>query len=234
MNNVTLACVDCVDPVGASKVLDICRLKADFGQVKLLTDKHIDYDAKVPIMPLKSLTAYSVFMLTHFHKYIETDHVLVVQRDGWILNADRFDPDWLKLDYIAPLFMQFDRVGSGGFSMRSRRIMQEASKIYGDWDGTLEEAEIKQREIGMYEDGILSLSMSGYQIASNEQGAKFGQGGNRNPKYFMEYPFGFHRTFSDIDFETGRVDFTDLSRDITQSYDKQIDSIHKNLTNANR
>lgn len=218
--DVTLMIVDCIDAVGAAKVLDICQSKAEFGAVKLLTSQQIDDPRKVEITPLNSLTAYSVFMLTRAHEYFDTSHVLIVQRDGWILNVDKFDNNWLKLDYIAPLFMQYDRVGSGGFSMRSKRIMQHGVYVFGAWDGTEADAERIQVRMGMYEDGVLSMGgeFRGFNIATLEQGADYGQGGNRNPKYFREYPFGFHRTWQQIDFTTGRVDSSDTTADITREY----------------
>lgn len=216
---VTLIIVDCLDARGAAKVLDICESKVKFGASKLLTSLLTDDPRRVEIPALTSLTAYSVFMLTSLHKYIDTEHVLVVQRDGWVLNADAWDPAWLKLDYIGPIFMQYDRVGSGGFSLRSKRIMEHAARIYGEFDPA--NVDNLQQQIGLYEDGVLSMSPEfvNFRVGSLEQAARFGQGGSRNPRYFVERPFGFHRTWQRIDLKTGIVDSSDTSADITRSYD---------------
>lgn len=221
--SVTLLCVDCIDPIRANKVLEICESKVDFGAVKLLSDHK--YSTHI-IPKLNSLVMYSIFMLTKVHEFIDTDHVLIVQRDGWILNPQSFDPALLELDYIAPLFMQYDKVGSGGFSLRSKKIMQDIAKNLS-WDYSEEQANSLQSILGYYEDGVLSLSefSNNYKIASLEQAANFGQGGNRNPEYFREYPFGFHRTFQEIDFKIGRVDSSDLTRDISNTYDHIIDAL---------
>lgn len=125
---VTCMIIDCLDVDRAIKVLEHCKSMCDFGDVKLLTSLPTDYSHAVKIMPLQSLIAYSVFMLTRVHEYIDTPNVLIVQRDGWILNLQSFDPAWLELDYIGPLFVQYDKVGSGGFSLRSKKIMQEVSE----------------------------------------------------------------------------------------------------------
>lgn len=217
--DITLICVDCIDAAGAAKVLNICQSKAEFGAVKLLTSIDTPDPRKVEIPHLNSLTAYSVFMLTSLHKYIDTSHVLVVQRDGWILNADKFEPEWMGLDYIGPIFMQYDRVGSGGFSLRSKRIMEHAARIYGEYDP--DNVEKLQEKIGLYEDGVLSMSgeFSSFKVGTLEQASRFGQGGNRNPKYFIDRPFGFHRTWQRIDFEKGIVDSTDTTADITRAYE---------------
>jgi hypothetical protein len=223
----SLICVDCIDSKRAIRVLEHCKSMVDFGAVKLLSSIPSDYEYRVRIQPLNSLIAYSVFMLTRFHEYINTPNVLIVQRDGWILNPESFDPNWLDLDFIGPIYMQNDRVGSGGFSLRSKRIMQEVSKTMPAWDGTQRSAEMIQKNLPMYEDGQLSLTefSKDFKIASLEQAADFAQGGNRNPKYFRSKPFGFHRTFQDIDFKTGLVDSSDVTRDIQQTYDHVIDAL---------
>lgn len=225
---VTLMCIDCLNANRAIKVLERCKEKADFGAVKLITSIPNEYPQSVKIIPLNSLVAYSIFMLTKIHEYIETENVLIVQRDGWILNPESFNPEWLELDYIGPLFVQYDRVGSGGFSLRKKIIMQEVSEwLPFNWDGSQEQADKVQSLLGMYEDGMICLSpySKRIKIATPEQAADFAHGGNRNPKYFRERPFGFHRTFADINFKTGVIDYSDLSKDLHSTYDNIIDAL---------
>lgn len=221
--SVTLCIIDCVNAQRAVKVLEHCKTKADFGAVKLLTHVPVDYEHKVKIMPLNSLIAYSIFMLTRFHQYIDTEHCLIVQRDGWVLNPESFDMSWLELDYVAPLFMQYDKIGSGGFSLRSKRLMKNVSENTIEWDGTDKHAHEIQDSQGYYEDGVISLSgrFSHFNFCSLKQGADFAVGGNRNPEYFRERPFGFHRGWEKIDFKTGKVDCTDTNADIQTTYDLQ-------------
>lgn len=223
--SVTLMCIDCIDVNRAIRVLERCKEKCDFGAVKLLTSIPSDYKHSVEIMPLNSLIAYSIFMLTTVHKFIDTEHVLIVQRDGFILNPGSFDVRWLELDYIGPLFVQYDKVGSGGFSLRKKSVMQSTAMFLPKWDGTQQQADIIQKGLGFYEDGIICLAGHKFNIASLGQAAQFGHGGNRNPAYFRERPFGFHRTFADIDFKTGLIDYSDLTKDLHVSYDEQIDNL---------
>lgn len=224
---VTLMCIDCIGVDRAIKVLEHCKSLCDFGAVKLLTSLPTDYTHAVKIMPLNSLIAYSVFMLTRVHEYIDTTNVLIVQRDGWILNPGSFDPAWLELDYIGPIFIQYDKVGSGGFSLRSKKIMQQVSEEIPYWDGSHKHTELIQSALRYYEDGVICLGSFGkrFKIANNEQAAQFGQGGNRNPIYFRERPFGWHRTWQEIDFKTGLVDSSDLTKDLHVSYDIEIDKL---------
>lgn len=229
--SVTLIIVDCINAQRAANVLEICKRKVDFGAVKLLTHIPIENEHRIKIKPLNSLIAYSVFMLTKFHEYIDTEHCLIVQRDGWILNPESFDHSWLELDFIGPIFMQYDKVGSGGFSLRSKKIMEAVAKEVPEWNWTQKQAEEIQDSLGYYEDGIICLSnrLSGFKIANLEQAANFAPGGNRNPEYFRSKPFGFHRSHELIDFETGFVDSSDPTRDITQSYDEDIERLIKQM-----
>lgn len=225
--SVTLVLVDCLNTDRSIKVIEHCKSLCDFGDVKFLTSIPTDYIHTVKINPLTSLISYSIFMLKNIYKYISTNHLLVIQRDGFVINPKSWDESWLQNDYTAPLFMQMDRVGSGGCSLRSKKIMQDISSTIPEWDGTQQGADKIQKRLNFYEDGELSLSQfsKNYKIASLEQGAQFGQGGNRNPKYFTEFPFSFHRTWQEIDFKTGRVDSSDLSKDIHVTYDDKIDEL---------
>lgn len=57
---------------------------------------------------------------------LTTSHVLVVQWDGWVLNGNLWKDEFLAYDYIgAPWpWHLHDRVGNGGFSLRSTRLMK--------------------------------------------------------------------------------------------------------------
>jgi hypothetical protein len=206
--NVTLLCIDCVNVTRAINVVEKCKSVCDFGAVKLLTSIPNDYPEWVEIMPLTSLVAYSVFMLTDSYKYIDTSHVLIVQRDGWILNPNAWKDEWLNYDYVAPLFIQYDHVGSGGFSLRSRSLMESAAKSLPVWNGTQEDADrIHFQHVGLYEDGYLSFNMQshGFKYPSNNEAALFAQGGNPNSTYYQPNPFGFHGAIQNINHETGLV-----------------------------
>lgn len=205
--SVTLVCVDGVNANRAIAVLENCKKKCDFGAVKLLTHIPCSYEHKIDIIPLNSLIEYSIFMLTRIHQYIDTEHLLVVQRDGFILNPQSFKEEWLKNDWTSPLFVQYPKVGSGGFSLRTKKMMVEIADSVPRWDGTPKQANEIQDILGYYEDGVCCLSSraSRFKIATLEQACEFAQGGNRDSRYYQPYPFGFHGLWAKIDFETGKV-----------------------------
>lgn len=204
---VTLCIVDCVNVKGALNAIEHCASLCDFGEIKLLTHIPCESPYKVKIKPLNSLIAYSVFMVTKFHEYINTEMVLIVQRDGFIINPSSWDESFLSFDFIGPLFVQYPKVGSGGFSLRSKRIMQHMSSIMPEWDWTQKGAEEIQSKLSYYEDGEICLTglQKDFNFPSNEEAGRFAQGGNPDPKYFHSKPFGFHGTVNAIDHATGLV-----------------------------
>lgn len=73
---------------------------------------------------------YSKFMLFGLPHYIQTNHAITVQWDGFGVNANRWQDEFLDYDYIGapwPAWMNIGRVGNGGFSMRSKRWIDFAA-----------------------------------------------------------------------------------------------------------
>lgn len=214
---VTLFIADCVDAQRAAVVVDKCKAICNFGAVKLLTSLPTDHPDAIQIPPLRSHVAYSVFMLKRAVRYVDTQHFLVVQHDGWILNPDAWCPGWLDCDYIGPLFIHrhhiTDRsVGSGGFSLRSRALMAWVdSKTPPLKDDSEEAVQLVQRQVAAYEDGVISMNLrrqaeaAGFCYASPMEAAAFAQGGQNDPTYHVSRPFGFHGLWPNVDRVTGIV-----------------------------
>ncbi len=94
--------------------------------------------------------AYSRFCIKNLAGAVQGTHVLVVQNDGYILRPDLWNPAWLQYDYIgAPWRLMVaggdkrKRVGNGGFSLRSRRLLDECSQLDYD-EGVAEDIQICQ------------------------------------------------------------------------------------------
>lgn len=129
--SVTLVIVDCVQYNRARVAFDHCLLSCNFGEAKFLS--HFDMGNKydVRIEKISSIEAYSHFMVKELANYVETEHVLVAQWDGFVWHPEMWDNEFLKYDYIgAPWFdsqlihgapKKFN-VGNGGFSLRSKRL----------------------------------------------------------------------------------------------------------------
>lgn len=97
------------------------------AKIVWLTD--IDYDHPqvevVKIPQIKNKAEYSKIIIKDLVKHFTTSHCLVIQHDGYVINADMWSDLYLEYDYIgAPwLYPDADRnVGNGGFSLRSHAL----------------------------------------------------------------------------------------------------------------
>lgn len=95
----------------------------------------------IQLSEIVDLDTYSRAMIQELPKYVDTEYCLTVQADGWVVNPELWDDEWLRYDYIgAPWPMPTDsisyrdkngvirRVGNGAVSLRSKRLL-EAGKL---------------------------------------------------------------------------------------------------------
>jgi Protein of unknown function (DUF5672) len=128
--DVTLLCVDTRTPALAIAAMQRCQAQVRFADAVLLTDLALIAEAPVGIrlqpVSVDSVAAYSQLMLRGLLPHVATSHLLVVQWDGFVLDAAQWDPAFLEFDYIgAPLRGEPPErtVGNGGFSLRSRKLL---------------------------------------------------------------------------------------------------------------
>lgn len=139
LNNVTLICVDDLAPKESANLFESLSARISFGDLKLLSSRNENYITD-KIKPINSLTDYSHFIINDLHKYVNTEFCMTIQRDGYPINLDSWTDDYLKYDYIgAPwIWSSFNSrketcpdgkcVGNGGFSLRSKKILEETPK----------------------------------------------------------------------------------------------------------
>ena len=129
----TLVCVDCHYRQLALRALRLTLAQCEYPAVKFFSDA---FDASlgldpriefVPIPRVASAAEYSQFVLKDLLRYIETDFVQIIQWDGYVINGPAWTNEFLDYDYIGArwYFRDDDRsVGNGGFSLRSRRLLE--------------------------------------------------------------------------------------------------------------
>lgn len=133
------------------KGIHTCMGVASFGEVKLVTtaeyvEKYKDNLARdgiiveEQVIPLTNIDQYNEYILYHMYKHVNMEFGLIVQDHGFILNPDAWTDEFLDYDYIgAPWpyrerayvtpYGEHVRVGNGGFSLRSKKLMEVPQKI---------------------------------------------------------------------------------------------------------
>ncbi len=145
LKNVTLIAIDCVDVERIQKALDISTQEIEFGEVKLLTSLPTEDGRKIEIPHIGSIEEFSRFCIEELYKYVDTEYVLLVQYDGFILNPDSWTDEFIKYDYIGAPWLVADWsvknfdfpestlgtliVGNGGFSLRSKKFLEVSAKL---------------------------------------------------------------------------------------------------------
>jgi len=127
--SVTLCCIDTANHSLAVRALRRSMVGIRFARALFLTDRHIDEPGIEirAIAPIASRDAYSRFVLASLLDHIDTPHLLLVQWDGYALNPAGWRSEFLECDYIGAKWFwapEGQRVGNGGFSLRSRRLLE--------------------------------------------------------------------------------------------------------------
>jgi len=122
--NVTLVIVD-DDVNGAISTVDKCCEDIEFGAVKIFSCGESTDNRVVPIRKIGSKESYSFFMFKEIINYINTTHFLVVQQDGYILNTDAWNNEFLNYDMCGALWSfrpEGFRCANGGCSIRTKKL----------------------------------------------------------------------------------------------------------------
>jgi hypothetical protein len=130
---VTLCAASSVNVQATADALHACSNQIDFAECLLFTDSHPPVPDPIRVIPIARLAtsrAYSHFLLNDLVRHIRTAHCLIVQWDGFVLDPRQWDHAFLDFDYIGAPWPQFQdrfQVGNGGFSLRSRRLLEACS-----------------------------------------------------------------------------------------------------------
>ena len=92
-----------------------------------------------------SINKYNYFCVFELHKYVDTSFILLIQADGFVLRPKKWLNKFLQFDYIGapwPIvensyidpFGNRQRVGNGGFSLRSKKLLSVPLNHAVEWD----------------------------------------------------------------------------------------------------
>jgi hypothetical protein len=209
LDNVTLVSMSSVNMDLTIKALEKSMEQIEFNSVKLITHEKPNFlTNKIEfcyIDKINNVNEYSFNMIYKLSDYINTEYVLVIQSDGYVVNVDSWKDEFLNYDYIgAPFMLPNDdfsyrdingnifRVGNGGFSLRSKKLIDLPNKLNLEWKAFH----------GFYnEDGFICAmnrhiyEENGCKFAPLEI-AKYFSHEHQIPETYNINPFGFHGKFS--------------------------------------
>jgi hypothetical protein len=164
LGNVSLIAVATQDIDATCKALDYSCKGINFSSIKLISSADSLFRPRqctwIPIRPFTSVNDWGRFVIYDLHKHIDSEFILLIHADGFVVNPSMWREEFLNYDYIgAPwpipkdrysyrdIYGNIIRVGNS-VSIRSLRMLQAPSKLRLTWAG----------DNGFYhEDGFLSV-----------------------------------------------------------------------------
>ena len=220
LSRITLVAIDNTSRVSDTiKAVYTCIEQANFGSVKLITSKEIIEQHKNTleqdnivleemVFPITEINEYSKYCLYELHRHVDNQHCLLIQDHAFIVNPNAWSDEFYEYDYIgAPWPYQensyvtpFDehiRVGNGGFSLRSKKLLEVPLKREIPFDCTTGDFYKHFNANNFAEDGNICVHNrhmfieEGCKFPSAEVAARFSYE-TPVPENQGLIPFGFH------------------------------------------
>lgn len=187
----------------------------DFGAVKFISheepkdmpegitfEKYSGYDN----ISYKEFSYYCIYKLV---EHVDTEYMLMIHPDGYIINPSLWDDEFLKWDYIgAPWpsvensyidpFGNQHRVGNGGFTLRHRKVLEIPHKVEIPFEVNTGDFYKHMNAKAYNEDGNICVhnrhifEQQGVKFAPIDIAVRFSQE-IPVPESQGVVPFGFHR-----------------------------------------
>jgi len=104
LDSVTLVAVASVEVEATAKALEFSTKKLSFEKVLLLSHYNPLTDSTIyehiQIGPFGSVKEWGKFVVFELYKYIQTQYIILVHADGFIVNPEAWDDNFLQYDYI--------------------------------------------------------------------------------------------------------------------------------------
>jgi hypothetical protein len=146
LSHIALCAVDSSTPGLAARAIRLSSQSIRFGDIILFSHTNPGGDFNfMEIAEIKSRKEYSSFVLLKLPEYVKTEFVLIVQWDGYVISPSCWDRSFTQYDYIGavwPWHTDGLTVGNGGFSLRSKRLLDSFRSLTSETNFSLNEDEI--------------------------------------------------------------------------------------------
>jgi hypothetical protein len=218
ISNVTLLAIDNTHRIDNTiKAIYTSISEINFGKIKLITtkeniDKYYSDNPEIEfeemIYNISDINTYSKYMIYELHNHVDTEFSMNIQDHGFIINPSIWTDEFLEYDYIgAPWcwsensyvtpFGENIRVGNGGVSLRSKKLLEVPLKVDIPFDCTTGDFYKHFNANNFAEDGNICVHNRhlfiehGCKFAPVELAAKFSYESSV-PENQNIVPFAFH------------------------------------------
>ena len=131
-SDITYVVIDTLNHRLSARALEQSNQRFPLKNVLIFTNKPDNWNGRqvIEIPEIKSTNDYNSVVFFDLPKHLKTDFALFIQYDGFVLSGELFTDQYLNWDYIGapwPHYSDFS-VGNGGFSLRSKRLVNSIQK----------------------------------------------------------------------------------------------------------
>ena len=184
--DVTLLMLADLDIPEATYAVNKSCKEIEWGAVKFLSSKGrpeslCDQAVYEEVYPINSINDFNFYCIYNLGNHVETSHSLLIHPDGYVIRPWLWDDTWLQYDYIGAPWRddptayldpwgRNQRVGNGGFSLRSKKLLDVPKHREIPWEVNVGDF-YKHMNAGLYnEDGNICVHNRHLFI---EEGCKF-------------------------------------------------------------
>jgi len=200
LKDVTLVCFAIPGQYDSSiNALNFSKQEINFFDTILFTDVYQNINTEINqilIPKFSNVIDWGKFVVFDLYKYINSKFIILIHDDGFIVNPNKWDSEFLNYDYIGapwpPIYKknnQIIRVGNS-VSLRSKKILELPTLLNLDWK--------KAEKVNYHEDGFLCymhadlMKKNGIVYAPFELACKFSRE-HTLPENINIDPFAFHK-----------------------------------------
>lgn len=149
LKNVTILSYNCVDPIQSIKALLYSSKQIDFAEMILVSHElPKNLPSNIRYVNTEKTTFHKSFNFPYvlLPELVETDYLLSIHDDGFVINPHLWSDEFLNYDYIGAPWKNHDwcsvnRVGNGGFVLKSKKFVQLTKNLihmgkHDDWELT--------------------------------------------------------------------------------------------------
>jgi hypothetical protein len=183
LKDLTIVVIDSLNYDATVMALDQTKLIFPEAKVLIFSDRQFHPCDTFVQVPKFNGIEHSRICLQEVGKHLETTWALFIQYDGFPTQPEFWTDEFLQYDYIGAPWLKNDvwTVGNGGFSLRSKRLLEL----------TVPCPQIDDGDVGMLEDQVISLSSRAYL---ESQGIKYAPV-ELARQFSVTEPFGHHPSF---------------------------------------
>ena len=131
-SDITYVVIDTLNHSLTARALELSNDRFPLKNALIFSDRADHWNGReiIKIPEIKRAKDYNSVVFCELPKHLKTDFALFIQYDGFVLSGELFSEQYLNWDYIGAPWPHYSdyTVGNGGFSLRSKKLVNSIEK----------------------------------------------------------------------------------------------------------